>query len=161
MIEFLPGCGAVILENADVLEPCIALQILNAQRGQTQELFDFRIARVPEMAIMAKVLEQDLVSADGSHAVVKAVTAARRLAFNVIKRMRMHKRARGPRAAIEARQIRDYLGWLGGGTAKLAGSRTRRNLTDIIAGNHPRTGDGIFTKFHGLRRTKEFAICNW
>jgi hypothetical protein len=38
VLEFLSGALAVILENADVLEPAVALQILNSLRGQTQEL---------------------------------------------------------------------------------------------------------------------------
>src|ERR1700682_6029812 len=63
MVEFLSGALAVILENADVLEPAVALQILNPQRGQTQELFDFDVARTPKMAVVAVIFHQNLVSA--------------------------------------------------------------------------------------------------
>src|ERR1700693_3946390 len=59
MVEFLSGALAVILEDTDVLEPAVALQILNPQRGQTQELFDFDVARTPEIAVMVGIFEQN------------------------------------------------------------------------------------------------------
>ena len=96
------------------LKPAVALQILNPQRGQTQELFDFDVARIPEMAVVARIFEQNFVSADRSHAVVEAVAAAGRLAFDVVERMRMDDGARRPGAAIHARQVGDDLGGLGG-----------------------------------------------
>ena len=67
--------SAVIFENADVLEAGVALQILNAQRGQTQKLFHFGVARIPEMAVMTWVLQQNLVRAHRPHAVVEAIAA--------------------------------------------------------------------------------------
>ena len=54
----------MILENADVLEPAVALQILNSLRGQAQKLLDFEVARIPEMAVVAGIFEQDFVRAD-------------------------------------------------------------------------------------------------
>jgi len=155
----------VILEHADVLEPAVALQILNPQRGQTQKLFDFGVARVPEMAAVARIFDQNLVSADRSHAVVEAVGAARRLAFDVVERVRMDDGARRPCAAIHAGQVGDNMGWLGGGAAKAAGLGAWRGLNDIVAGDHPGAGDGIFAEFHGVRRTKckdgvKWRICN-
>jgi len=66
MVEFLSGGGAVILENADVLEPAVALQILNSLRGQTQELFDFDVAGIPEMPVVARILDQYFMRADRS-----------------------------------------------------------------------------------------------
>src|ERR1700674_4517473 len=57
MVEFLSGALAVILENADVLEPAVALQILNPHRSQTKKLFNFQIARVPDVAVMAGILD--------------------------------------------------------------------------------------------------------
>jgi hypothetical protein len=154
VLEFLSGCRAVILENADVLEPAVALQILYSHRGQTQELFDFEVARIPEVGVVARIFEQHFMSADRSHAVVEAVAAARRLAFDVVQRMRMDDRARRPGAAIHARQVGDDLRRRGGRTAKPAGLGTGSGLDDIVTGNHPGTGNGIFAEFHGVRRTK-------
>src|ERR1700674_3637886 len=93
VLEFLSGALAVILENADVLKSAVALQILNPQRDQAQELLDFDIARVPEMAVMAGILEQDFVSPNRSHAVVEALPAAGRFALDVIESVRMDNRA--------------------------------------------------------------------
>ena len=104
VVEFLPGCLAVILENADVLESAIALQILNPLRGQTQELLDLDVTGIPDMAIVAGIFQQNFVSAHRSHAVVESVAAAGRLAFDVVQGLRMDDRARRPRAPIHAGQ---------------------------------------------------------
>ena len=161
MFEVLAGCFAVILENADVLEPAVALQILNSHRGQSQELFDFEVARIPEVGVVARIFEQDFMRADCSHAVVEAVPAARRLAFDVVERMRMDDGARRPGAAIHSGQGGDDLAWLGGRTAKPAGLRRWSRLDDIVTGNHPGTCDGIFAEFHGVRRTKRTDGVKW
>ena len=60
MLKFLPRSFAVILENTDVLEAAVALQILNPQRGQTQELFDLDVADIPDVAIVAGIFDQNL-----------------------------------------------------------------------------------------------------
>ena len=60
VFEFLSGSRAVILENADVFEPAVALQILKPQRSQTKELFDFGVPGIPQMAVVARILEQTL-----------------------------------------------------------------------------------------------------
>ena len=67
---------------------------MNAQRGQTQKLFHFGVARIPEMAVMTWVLQQNLVRAHRPHAVVEAIAAARRFAFDMVERMRMDDRSR-------------------------------------------------------------------
>jgi hypothetical protein len=85
------------------LNPAIALQILNALRGQTQKLLDFGIARIPEMAVMTRIFQQNFVRTHRSHAVVKTIAAARRLAFDVVKRVGMDDGTRRPCAAIQAR----------------------------------------------------------
>src|ERR1700687_5512069 len=169
VVEFLSGSLAVILENADVLEPAVALQILNPQGGQTEELFDFDVAHIPEMAMVAGIFEQHFVSADRSHAVVEAVGAAGWLALDVGEPMRVDDGARRPRAAIHAGQVGDDMGRLGGGAAKPAGWGTWSRLDDIVTGDHPGTSDGIFTEFHGVRRAKieaasqmeNLVICNF
>src|SRR5258708_16534973 len=113
VVEFRSGPHAVILENADVLKSAVTLQILNPQRDQAQELLNFAIARVPEMAVMTGIFEQNLVCAHRSHAVVEAVAAASRLPLDVIERMRMDYGARRPCAALHAREVGDDLGRLG------------------------------------------------
>src|SRR5260370_36068506 len=44
LVEFLSGCLAVFLDNADVLDAAVALQIMNPMRGQTQILFDLEVS---------------------------------------------------------------------------------------------------------------------
>jgi hypothetical protein len=70
----------------------------------------------------------------------------------------MNHGARRPCTAIHAGQISDDFGWLGGGTAKRAGLGAWRGLADIVASDHPGTGDGIFAQFHGSKKNK--IICN-
>ena len=156
-----PRSGAVILEDADVLEPAVALQILNAQRRQTQKLFDFKVARSPEMAVMTRIFQQNFMRPHRSHAVVKTIATARRLALDVVERMRMDDGARRPGAAVHTGQVGDDLRCLSGRTAKPAGFGMRSGLDDIITGNHPGTGDGIFAEFHAVRRTKSMQRVKW
>src|SRR4029077_4098158 len=148
VVEFLSRGVAVILENADVLEPAIALQILNPLRGQTQELFDLDVTGIPDVAIVAGIFQQNLVSAHRSHAVVESVAAAGRLTFDVVQGLRMYDRARRPCAAIYAGQVSNDFGWLGGSSTKGAGLGAWRGLADIVASDHPGPGDGIFAQFH-------------
>src|SRR5258708_1277158 len=158
MVEFLSGPDAMVLENADVLKSAVTLQILNPQRDQAQELLNFDIARVPEMAVMTGIFEQNLVSAHRSHAVVEAVAAASRLALDVIERMRMDYGRRRTWAALHGREVGDDLGRLGRRPAKPARLRACRRLHDIVASDHPGPGDGIFAQFHGSKKNK--IICN-
>ncbi len=161
MFEFLSRSLTVVLENTDVLEAAVALQILKPQCSQTKELFNFEVARIPQVAVVAWTLEQNFVSANRPHAVVEAVATAGWLAFNVVQRIRMHDRARRPRAAIHAGQVGDDLRRFGVRTAKLAGLGARSGLDDIVTGDHPGTGDGIFTEFHLVRRTKWKEGVKW
>jgi hypothetical protein len=46
------------------------------------------------MAVVLRILDDDLVRADGAHAVVEAVAAASGLTFDVVERGRMHYGAR-------------------------------------------------------------------
>src|ERR1039458_2005060 len=165
VIEFLSGFRAVILEDADVLEPAVALQILNPQGGQAQELCDFEVGCIPDMAVVAGIFDQNFVSADRSHAVVEAVGAAGSLAFDVVERMGVDDGARRPCAAIRTGQVGNDLGGLGGRTAKPAGLGAWSRLDDIVAGDHPGTGDGIFAEFHDDKENKsaepsQIRICN-
>jgi hypothetical protein len=80
----------VILENADVLKATVPLQILNAMGNQAQELFNLRVARIPEIALVARILKQNFVSTHRSHAVIETISAATGLTLDVIERMGMH-----------------------------------------------------------------------
>ena len=90
MAEFLPGTPAVVLEEADVLDAGVALEIENALGGHAKEPLDLRVAGIPKMVVMARVLDQHLVRSDGVHAVIEAIATASGLAFNVIERRGMH-----------------------------------------------------------------------
>ncbi len=117
------------------------------------------------MAVVTRIFDQNFVRADRSHAVIEAVAAAGRLAFNVVERVRMDDRARRPCAAIHARQVGDHMSGLGRGAAKPAGFGPWSGLDDVVARDHPGTGDGIFAQFHGSKENKrtcnlQLVICN-
>ena len=63
MREFLAGISSVIFEDADIFETRIAFQVLNALCGQQQELFDFSIARGPQLPVVADILDKHFVRA--------------------------------------------------------------------------------------------------
>ena len=148
MIEFLSSSLTVILENADVFKPAVALQVLKPHRGQSQKLFYLWVGDVPYVPVVSRVFEQNLVRAHRSHPVVEAVTAAARgFALNMIKRLRMHDGPRRPRAAIQTGQIGNNFRRLGVRPAEAARARVRSIIDNIVARDHPRTGDGIFTEF--------------
>ena len=109
MLEFLAGIAAVIFEDADVLEARVAFQILNALRGQQQKLFDFSVAGIPQLPVVAKILDQHLVRTHRGHAIVDAIAAARWLSFNAIQRRGMDHGTRRPRPAIDARHVGNQL----------------------------------------------------
>src|SRR5260370_30484452 len=77
-----------------------------------------------------------------------------RLAFDVVQGLRMDDRPRRPRAAIHSGQGGDDIGLVGGRATKPAGLGAWRGLADIVAGDHPGTGDGIFAQFHGSKESK-------
>src|ERR1700724_4428778 len=52
MLELLSGAGSVILVDAHVFEASIALKILNTLRGQDQELFNLRVACIPQLPVV-------------------------------------------------------------------------------------------------------------
>ncbi len=60
---------------------------------------------------MTWIFQQNFVRPHRSHAVVKTIAAARRLAFDVVKRVRMDDRPRRPCAAIHSGQVGDHLRW--------------------------------------------------
>src|SRR5690349_12305011 len=52
MLELLAGGGAKVLENADIPEPRVAFEILNALGCKKQKLLDFQVTGVPELTVM-------------------------------------------------------------------------------------------------------------
>ena len=144
-----PALGAVILEEADVLDARVALEIQNALGRQAQKLPNLVVAGIPQLPVVPGILDQHFVSAHGTHAVVNAVAAPARLAFNVIERRGMHHRSRRP--PDRARHGRDDLRGLGRIRAKTAGRfRTRRALRRVVSRHDPGASDGIFAEFHVL-----------
>ena len=157
MGEFLPGALAVILKDADVFQAGIAFQILNAERGEMQELLDFGVAGIPDMAIVARIFDEDFVGSNRSHAIVEAFAAALGFALDVVESLRMNDGTGRPGVAIETGDGSNNLHGIGGGAAERANLRTRRGLGEIVADDHPRAGDGIFAKFHGGKKNKRIG----
>src|SRR5437879_125617 len=52
MFELLTCIHSVIFEDADILDAAIALEVFDALGSQSQELLDFRIAGIPQVAIV-------------------------------------------------------------------------------------------------------------
>src|SRR5512146_2841208 len=100
MIEFLSRPRAEILVKSDVLEAAIALEVLDALPGEDQKLLDFDFADIPDLTVVARVLDQYFVRAHGPHAVVDAVAAALRVALDAVERQRGHHGPRRPGPAV-------------------------------------------------------------
>ena len=96
MAEFLPGAGAVILEETHVLDARIVLKVHNPFCGETQKLPNLLIAGIPQLAVVPGILHQNFMSPNRTHAVVNAVASAPGFTFNVIQRVGMHNRPRRP-----------------------------------------------------------------
>src|SRR5271165_5754293 len=150
MFELLPGIWAVVLKNADVLEAVVVLQVLDTQSGETQKLLHLAVTGIPQMPPVVRVLQQDLMSSDRTHAVIQPIAATRRVALNPVQRLRMDHRARRPRTAVEPRHGRNNLQWLGRWTAKTAGLGAGSRLRNIVSRDDPGASDRIFAQFHGV-----------
>src|SRR5258708_15677265 len=149
MAELLASVRTVVLEEADILDASIVLEIEDALGGQTQEVSDLVVAGVPKMAVVARILHQHFMRADGMHPVVKTVTAATRLALNVVKRCGMHHGTSGPRSSACVWHCCDDLRGRSRIRAKqTSGFRTWRALGGIISRDDPGSSDGILAEFH-------------
>ena len=67
---------------------------------QRQVLLDLAIVGVPQVAIVARVLDNDFVRTDGLHPVVESVAGALGLAFNAVNGTGMHHGASRPGIAV-------------------------------------------------------------
>src|SRR5690348_5648484 len=147
MSELLARARPEILEDADVAEAGVAFEVLDALGNEQEELLDLGVAGVPELAVMFRVLDQQLVSADVGHAVVNAFSAAINAAFDVVDGARMDNRPGRPRTSLH-RRTGGYLlqlGLLGRSGAEAAlGLGTRREFGEIVAGHDPGAGQRIF-----------------
>src|SRR5208282_1335966 len=146
MAELLPRILAVILEQAHILDAGVALQVENALRGQAQEMCDLFVACVPQLPVVARILDQHLMRPHGTHAVIEAVAAPAGLALNMVKRRRMHYRTRRPWHARSVRRHRDHLRAVQAEAAGTFGARPV--FGGIISNDDPRTRDGILAEFH-------------
>src|SRR5579864_3412862 len=90
MAELLSRILAVVLEQADVLDPGISLQVEDPLGGETKKVSDLFVTRRPQMPVMVRILDQHLVRADGVHAIVYPVAPAAGLAFDAIQRLGMN-----------------------------------------------------------------------
>src|SRR5712671_4738709 len=149
MAELLAGVRTVVFEEADILDASIVLEIEDALGGQAQKMSNFIVAGAPEMTVVARILHQYFMRADGMHPVVKTVTAATRLALNVVKRCGMHHCTGGPRSSAGVWHCCDDLRGRRRIRAKqTSGFRTWRALGGIISGDDPGSSDGILAEFH-------------
>src|SRR5260370_19907055 len=80
----------------------IGREIEEALGGRTEEVSDLVVAGVPKMAVVARILHQHFMRADGMHPVVKPVTAATRPALNGAKRSGMHHGTTRPSRSLGA-----------------------------------------------------------
>src|SRR5260370_37448534 len=116
----------------------IGREIEEALGGRTEEVSDLVVAGVPKMAVVARILHQHFMRADGMHPVVKPVTAATRLALNVVKRCGMHHGTSGPRSSAGVWHCCDDLRGRRRIRAKqTSGFRTWRALGGIPSPHHP------------------------
>ena len=150
-----PAFFPVIFEQTHIFHTRIALEVHDASPGhQAQELPRSPHRRHSTNAGRGNwILNQHLMRAHRMHAVIDAIAAAARLAFNAIQRRRMHHRARRPWRSRIIRSRGDYLHRVRGIAAKWAGPFGSRRIDRIVSGNNPRACDRIFAKFHRQRRT--------
>jgi hypothetical protein len=137
MFEFLPGAGTVVLEDADVFEALVPLEVLDALGGEEEELLNLSVRSAPQLAIVAGVLDENLVGANWTHPIIQAFAATASFAFDVIERGGMDDGTARPRATESSRQRRDALQRRTGLRTKWTCGRRRRRVHDIVAGDDP------------------------
>src|ERR1700722_14520627 len=154
MFEFLSGRSPIIFENTDVLQAGILLQILDTLSDEQKKLLDLRRACVPQLPVVTRIFQQNFVRANRSHTVVNAIAASRSFTFHPVKRGWMHDGTRRPRRTWCRRQTGDDLTRRRRISAEgTLGLRMWCGFGNIVAGNYPGTGNGIFAKLHGCRKT--------
>ncbi len=154
VLELLPCAGAVVLENADVLEAPVALEVLNALRGQLQKRLDLGIAGIPQLAVVPGILHQHFMGADRTHAIIETIAAAAGVAFHAVQAAWDAPWRGRTRTCFEFRA-----GWRSAAAGAAANRdrngrrfRARSGVGHIVAGNHPGARNGIFTQFHAVRK---------
>ena len=148
VVELLSGMAAEILDDADVLEAAILLEVVDTLSAKRQVLLDLAVVGVPQLAVVAGILDDDLVRADRLHGVVQAVARAAGLAFDPVNGMGMDDRARRPRIAIHRRHRGDHLQLLARLRAEGAEIIAAAVVVGLVAGDDPGAGDGILAQFH-------------
>src|SRR5215469_17990076 len=109
MAEFLAGVLAVVLIKADVFDAWVALEVENPLRREAEKMSDLIVTRIPEVPIVPRILDKHFMRSDRTHAVIKAVAAASRVAFDVVERPGMHEGTRRPGRTCGARRLGDDL----------------------------------------------------
>ena len=143
---FLAGQRAVILVDGNVLEPAVALQILDALPPGLHDQHNLIVGQILELAVVFGRLDDDFVRAHRLHLVVNSVGAALGVALHAIERVRMREHG-DLRRALRGQTKKSGLGIRFLGTKRAAA----RGFAGVfpVSHDHPTARDGIFTKFHG------------
>ncbi len=142
---FLAGLRSLILEYGDVFEARVALEIRDPQRIGFQHALDLLVAQLGKRSGVVARLDDDLVGADGGHAVIDSLGRARRVSFHVIERAEVRVGANLPLARAGQFQKRMRL------DAVVRAERARigaRLLALRMTHHDPAPRDGVFTKLH-------------
>jgi len=101
-----------------------------------------------QLAVVAGVLDDDLVGSDGLHGVVETVAGAAGIAFHPIDGIGVDDGQRRPRVAVDRGHGGQNVNLLAG----LGAERTQEFATAsrflVISGDNPGTGNGILAQLH-------------
>ena len=150
MRKILPCYSSMILKNGHVFESLIQLKVLDTLRCQTQKSFYLRVARVPQLVIMFRILDQHFVRTHGTHAVVDAISLALRVALDAVQRGGMNNRACRPSWRRFRRYRADHLRGVLAARTETAGRYFGLELVffGVVTSYDPRPCDGIFAQLH-------------
>jgi hypothetical protein len=103
---------------------------------------------------MLWIFDQHFVRSYRSHAVIEAISAAGRFSFDVIQGTGMHDCARRPRGTIDPGHARNLLQrGCALSTKQACALCPGVDLGNVIPGDDPGAGNGIFAEFHQRKKT--------
>ncbi len=112
---------SAILENGDVLEAGVFLEIENALRISLEDALDLLVFHAAEPGVVVRRFDDDLMRADGSHAIVNAFRSAPSVTFDAIERIEVRNDAHLGRSV--GRQREQCGGGRLGGAGRASGAR--------------------------------------
>ncbi len=119
---------------------------------EQQELLDLGVRGLPQLAVMLGIFDQDFVRAQRRHAVVESLSAALGLALDVIDGGGVDHGAGRPRACLwpgtAARLEICCSRSFDPGHRRHSAAGAGRGLRNVVAGQYPGAGEGIFAQFH-------------